>query len=314
MSRRLPPLTSLRAFEAAARNLSFTRAAEELHVTQAAISHQVKALEDFLDVKLFTRRSRDLLLTEEGQLYWPPIRDLFEKLAEATERVRAKARKAAGPLSVSVVPTFAVQWLVPRLSAFNAEFPDIDVRLKASDDEVDFLADNVDVAIYFGNGKWPDMLVDLLLEEALFPVCSPALLKGRKPLKTPQDLANHVLLHDGSQEAWRSWLEYAGVSNVKWQNGPVFSHTAMVLQAAAHGQGVAIGHSVLAQTDLRSGRLVMPFEQKLALDEGYFLVCPPSAAERPKVAAFRQWLLATIHQEQAEAEAALKPGPVATLS
>ncbi len=307
MSRKLPPLNSLRAFEAAARNLSFTRASQELHVTQAAISHQVKALEEFLDVQLFTRRSRDLLLTEEGQWYWPQVRDLFERLADATEKVQAKARKASGPLSVSVVPTFAVQWLVPRLSAFNAEFPDIDVRLKASDDEVNFLADNVDVAIYFGSGRWSGLQVDLLLEEALFPVCSPALLKGRKPLKTPADLAQHVLLHDGSHEAWRSWLEFAGVSNVKWQNGPVFSHTAMVLQAAAHGQGVAIGHSVLAQTDLRSGRLVRPFEQRLPLDEGYFLVTPGQTADRPKVAAFRQWLLATIHQEQAEAEALLVP-------
>ena len=247
-------------------------------------------------------------------MYWPPIRDLFEKLADATEKVRAKARKASGSLSVSVVPTFAVQWLVPRLSAFNSEFPDIDVRLKAWDDEVDFLADNVDIAIYFGTGKWPELAVDLLMEEALFPVCSPALLKGHKPLREPADLAQHVLLHDGSQEAWRSWLEYAGVRNVKWRNGPVFSHTSMVLQAAAHGQGVAIGHSVLAQSDLRSGRLVRPFEQRLALDEGYFLVCPPGAAERPKVAAFRQWLLATIHQEQAEAEAALVPVPVQPLS
>ncbi|QGX38878.1 transcriptional regulator GcvA [Permianibacter aggregans] len=296
MSRRLPPLNSLRAFEAAARNLSFTRAAEEIHVTQAAISHQIKALEDFLNVKLFTRKNRELLLTDEGQMYWPVIRDVFEKLADATERVRAKV--AAGPLSVSVVPTFAVQWLVPRLSRFSELHPEIDVRLKASDAEVNFHDDNVDVAIYFGDGSWSDLHVERLLEEFLFPVCSPQLAKGSKPLKTPADLSQHSLLHDESFDGWRRWLNYVGAKSVRWNRGPVFSHTAMVLQAAAHGQGVALAHSVLAQNDLASGRLVRPFDQMLPLEEGYFLVCPRAAADRPKIVAFRQWLQRTIEEDR----------------
>ncbi len=297
MSRRLPPLNSLRAFEAAARNLSFTRAAEEMHVTQAAISHQVKALEDFLGVTLFTRGNRELLLTEEGQMYWPPVREMFERLADATERVRA--RKASGPLTVSVLPSFAIVWLVPRLQKFAERHPEIDVRIKASDAEADFLADNVDAAIYFGNGDWPDLNVTPLLEESLLPVCSPALLRGRKPLRTPQDLAHHTLLHDSSTDAWRQWLKHVGVKGVKSDVGPVFSHTAMVLQAAAHGQGVAIGHSVLAQAELLSGRLVCPFDQRLPLHEGYFLVTAKSSFERPKVKAFREWILSTIAQEKA---------------
>ncbi len=304
MSRRLPPLNSLRAFEAAARNLSFTRAADELHVTQAAISHQVKALEDFINVKLFTRRNRELLLTEEGQRYYPQIRDIFERLREATERV--KGRGASGPLSVSVVPTFAISWLVPRLSLFREKYPDIDVRLKAVDGDVDFLSENIDVAVYFGHGDYPGLRVDRLLEEYLTPMCSPALLKGKQPLLTPADLAHHTLLHDGSVDAWRKWLKAAGVKGVKAERGPVFSHTSMVLQAAAHAQGVAIGHNVLAQSDLRSGRLVCPFELKLPLDEGYYLVCPQASADRPKILAFREWLLSTIAQERTETESAGK--------
>lgn len=299
MLRRLPPLNSLRSFESAARNLSFTRAAEELHVTQAAISHQVKALEDFLGVKLFTRRSRDLLLTEEGMRYFPNIRDIFERLREATERV--KALGAAGPLSVSVMPTFAVQWLVPRLQDFAEKYPDIDVRLKASDVAIDFFAENIDVSILFGHGDWPDTRADRLLEEYLTPMCSPSLLKGRKPLKTPQDLAHHTLLHDTNVDAWRAWLKLAGVKGVRAEKGPVFSHTVMVLQAAMHGQGVAVGHNTLAQNDLISGRLVCPFDIKLAMAEGYYLVCPQASADRPKIQAFREWLLSTIAKEKSNA-------------
>lgn len=229
-------------------------------------------------------------------MYWPVIRDTFEKLADATERVRAKT--AAGPLSVSVVPTFAVQWLVPRLSRFSELHPEIDVRLKAWDDEVNFHDDNVDVAVYFGDGSWPELHVERLLEEHLFPVCSPQLANGSKPLRSPADLAQHTLLHDDNHDGWRRWLNFVGTKSVRWNRGPVFSHTAMVLQAAAHGQGVALGHSVLSQNDLASGRLVKPFEQMLPLEEGYFLVCPAASADRPKIVAFRQWLLRTIEEER----------------
>lgn len=291
MSRKLPPLNSLRAFEVAARHLSFTKAAEELCVTQAAISHQIKGLEEFLGVQLFIRRNRKLLLTDEGQLYWPKIRDVFEKLVNATEQVRAKG--ATGALTVSVIPTFATLWLVPRLSEFNQLYPDIDVRIKASDTEVDFVREDVDVAIYYGKGEYDGLVADRLFEEHLTPVCTAQLLDD-KPLNHPDDLKNHTLLHDASPEEWRLWLKHADVQGIDVEHGTVFSHSGMVLQAARHGQGVAMGHSVLSEMDLESGRLVAPFD--IVVDSGfsYDLVCPENSHDRPKIVAFRDWLLSKI--------------------
>lgn len=291
MSRRIPPLNSLRAFDAAARYLSFTKAAEELHVTQAAISHQIKGLEEFLGTQLFVRRNRALLLTEEGQNYWPAIREVFEKIADATERLMA--RGAQGALTVSVVPTFAVQWLVPRLADFSRLYPDIDVRIKAWDSAVDFMRSDVDVAIYFGKGDYPDLNSVRLFNEFLVPVCAPTL---QETLKTPADLKKHTLLHDASTEDWQRWLKLAGVEGVK-MTGPIFSHSSMVQQAAIHGQGVALGHNVLSQADIQAGRLVRPFAISLPSEYGYDVVCPMPWADRPKIVAFREWLLAVVRKE-----------------
>jgi len=296
MAKRLPPLNALRAFDAAAKHLSFTKAANELFVTQAAVSHQVKALEDFLGTPLFIRRNRSLLLTEEGQGYWPAIRDIFEKLADATDRVMAQG--ASGALTVSVIPTFAIQWLVPRLSEFSKLYPEVDVRLKAVDFEVDFMRDDVDVAIHYGNDQHDGCRVDCLMEEYLIPVCSPALLTGDKPLSKPEDLKNHTLLHDESTVAWMKWLRQVKVKGVSVTHGPVFSHSSMVLQAAAHGQGVAIGHSVLCQSDIDAGRLIRPFPQAVPSGYSYDLVCPEAWADRPKIAAFRDWILETVQKER----------------
>ncbi len=294
MPRKLPPLNSLRAFEVAARHLSFTKAAEELFVTQAAISHQIKSLEDFLGIQLFIRRNRKLLLTDEGQLYWPKIRDVFEKLINATEQVKAKG--ATGSLTVSVIPTFATLWLVPRLAEFNELYPDIDVRIKASDTEVDFVREDVDVAVYYGKGDYDNLISDRLFEEYLMPVCSPQLL-DKKPVEKPEDLKNHTLLHDISTDEWRSWLKHAQVDGIDLAHGTVFSHSGMVLQAARHGQGIAMGHSVLSQMDLESGRLVAPFD--IILDSGYSydLVCPENSHDRPKIVAFREWLLSKVNDD-----------------
>lgn len=294
MPRKLPPLNSLRAFEVAARHLSFTKAAEELFVTQAAISHQIKALEDFLGVQLFIRRNRKLLLTDEGQLYWPKIRDVFEKLVNATEQVKAKG--ATGSLTVSVIPTFATLWLVPRLSEFNELYPDIDVRIKASDTEVDFVREDVDVAIYYGKGDYDNLISDRLFEEHLTPVCSPQLLED-KPLNDPAGLKNHTLLHDISTDEWRIWLKHADVEGIDLDRGTVFSHSGMVLQAARHAQGIAMGHSVLSEMDLESGRLVAPFD--IVVDSGfsYDLVCPENSHDRPKIVAFREWLLSKVDDD-----------------
>ncbi len=297
MANRLPPLNSLRAFEAAARHLSFTRAADELCVTQAAISHQVKHLEEMLGVQLFIRKNRKLLLTDQGQEYWPKIRDIFEKLVQATEQL--KAQGAEGALTVSVVPTFAIVWLVPRLSHFSKLYPEIDVRLKASDVAVDFMQDDIDVAIYYEKGNYPENLhSDTLFYEFLTPMCSPMLLEGEHSLSAPEDLQHHMLLHDGSYHEWNQWLKLAGVGDIAMQHGPVFSHSSMVIQAAIHGQGVALGHSVLSRPDLKAGRLVRPFDIILPSEYKYDLIFPEEYMNRPKVKVFRDWILDTVDSEQ----------------
>jgi LysR family glycine cleavage system transcriptional activator len=296
MARRIPPLKSLRAFEAAGRHLSFTRAADELFVTQAAVSHQIKSLEEFLGLPLFIRRNRKLLLTDEGQNYWPKIRDMFEGLTIATDQL--KSQTAGGPLTVSVVPTFATSWLIPRLSNFNKEYPDIEVRLKASDEIVDFLQEDVDLAIYYETGNYPGLHSVTLLNEILTPLCSPAMLEGDKPLNVPEDLKNHNLLHDYSTRDWRKWLKLAGVANVELSHGAVFSHTSMVQQAAIFGQGIAMGHLVLSQAEVAAGRLVQPFELMMESDLSYDLVCPVEYASRPKIKAFIDWILEMVKEDQ----------------
>ncbi|AEY01139.1 DNA-binding transcriptional activator GcvA [Oceanimonas sp. GK1] len=296
MSRRLPPLNALKAFEAAARNLSFTRAAEELFVTQAAISHQIKGLEEFLGIKLFRRRNRSLLLTEEGQSYFLEIKDIFTAISDATERLLA--RSAKGALTVSLQPSFAIQWLVPRLVRFSEAHPDIDVRIKAVDLDEGSLTDDVDVAIYYGRGNWPGLRADKLHAEYLIPVCSPMLLMGTRPLKTPEDLTRHTLLHDTSRRDWKAWFKQLDIQAANVNQGPIFSHSSMVIQAAIHGQGVALGHSVLTQPEIDAGRLVCPFEQVLMSKNAYYLVCHESQAGLGKIAAFRDWMLALVNKEE----------------
>lgn len=298
MSRRLPPLNALKAFEAAARQLSFTKAAEELFVTQAAISHQIKALEEHLGIKLFMRKNRSLLLTEEGQGYFYDIKDIFGQLLEATEKLLAKGAK--GSLSVSLPPTFAIQWLVPRLNQFSELHPEIDVRIKAVDQEQHSLTDDVDVAIYYGRGNWPNVSADKLHTEYMIPVCAPILMNDQKPLNDPQDLQHHTLLHDMTRENWKSWMKTAGVKGLNVNHGPIFSHSSMVLQAAIHGQGVALGHSVLAKPEIDAGRLVCPFNEVLVSKNAYYLVCRESQAELGKISAFRDWMLELVAEEEDE--------------
>lgn len=291
MNRRLPPLNALRAFEAAARHLSFTRAADELNVTQAAISHQVKALEARLGFVLFRRVNRGLLLTEEGQGLFPVIRNALDALAEGVERVRQ--REARGMLTVSVLPSFAVKWLVPRLSHFQERHPDIDLRISASERLVDFARDGIDVAVRFGRGFWPGLRIDHLFEEAITPVCNPAVAAR---LREPADLAGVPLLEEDmiltpELPNWRDWLAAAGVTGVDPSRGPRFSHTHIMLQAAIDGRGVALSQIVLAADDLAAARLVAPFPLRLSTPFGHYLVSPIATAERPRVKAFRDWVL-----------------------
>lgn len=296
MANRLPPLNALRAFEASARQLSFTRAAEELFVTQAAISHQIKALEDNLGIKLFMRKNRSLLLTEEGQSYYLDIKDVFNALHDATERLLARGAK--GAITVSLQPSFAIQWLVPRLNTFNLLHPDIDVRIKAVDQPENSLTEDVDLAIYYGRGRWSGIHAEQLHTEYLIPVCSPLLLSGSKPLGVIDDLANHTLLHDASRRDWKRWFKHVDFNGGNVNHGPIFSHSAMVLQAAIHGQGVALAHSVLAKPDIDSGRLVCPFKEVLISKNSYYIVCREKQLELGKIAAFREWVLQTVADEQ----------------
>jgi LysR family glycine cleavage system transcriptional activator len=292
MARRLPSLNGLRAFEAAARHLSFTRAAEELNVTQAAVSHQVKTLEEQIGLPLFRRLNRALILTDEGQTLFPVVRGALDALAEAVDRLQM--RNVAGALTVSVLPSFAVKWLVPRMSEFQERHPEIDLRITAVDRLVDFVRDAVDVAVRFGAGTWPGLRADFVVEEYLMPVCAPAMAAR---LREPADLARVTLLHEEMAPLprfpdWATWLEAAGVPDVNHDKGPRFSHTHILLQAAIDGQGVALAQMLFAADDIAEGRLVVPFDLRLATGYAYYVVCLAAAADRPKIRAFREWVIA----------------------
>ena len=289
MARRLPSLNALRVFEAAARHLSFTRAAEELNVTQAAVSHQIKGLETHLGLKLFRRLNRALLLTDQGQAYFPPVRDALDVLAEATGRL--EARDAGGTLTVSTLTSFAANWLVPRLRRFRTLCPDVDVHISTTDDVVDFGRDSVDMAVRYGGGVWRGLDAVRLMTEEVFPVCSPSLLEDGLPLLSPADLGHYTLLHDEMREDWRMWLMAAGADHLDATRGPGFQHSNLVVQAAVAGEGVALVRSVLVADDLAAGRLVKPFDISLPAEFAYYVVCPEANAKRPKIEAFRNWLL-----------------------
>ena len=290
MPRRLPPLNALKAFEAAARHESFTRAAEELCVTQGAVSHQVKALEAELGLKLFNRERQRLVITQAGRGYLEVVRDAFDRIAAGTERLLQ--RQSAGALTVSTSPNFAAKWLVHRLGRFAEAHPGIDLRVSASLHHVDFAREDVDLAIRHGDGQASGLHVTRLCAEELAPVCSPKLLGGRVGLRKPSDLARHTLLHVNDRTDWVKWLDAAGAANVDLSRGPVLSAASMALDAAVDGQGVALARSALAAWDLIAGRLVRPFDLALPVPYAYWIVCPKATAKLPKVVAFRDWLLA----------------------
>jgi LysR family transcriptional regulator, glycine cleavage system transcriptional activator len=290
MSRSLPPLNALRAFEAAARHLSFTTAASELNVTQAAISHQIKALEERLGLKLFRRVGRNLLLSDAAQAYLPEIAAAFDRIAGATRRLHQY--DAAGVLSATVLPSFAAKWLLPRLGRFRAAHPEIDLRISSSVETVDLMREDFDIALRAGSGDYPGMRADAILSESFFPVCSPALLAGPLPLRAADDLRHHTLLHDEPRDLWQLWFKMVGIADIDATRGPGFSDSGMLIWAAIEGQGVAIAKGTLAADDLRAGRLVRPFGQSMPADFSYWLVCPEASADRPKIVAFREWLLA----------------------
>ena len=288
-SRRLPPLNALRAFEAAGRHLSFTSAARELNVTQAAVSHQVKRLEERLGARLFERHGRGLWLTERGERYLPFLRQAFDLIADGTNLVASQ--DSHGPLSVTMLPTFAVRWFIPRLRDFHDAHPDIEVRMVTTERVVDFFREDIDCGIRYGTGSWPGLEADRLFDDRFVAVCSPDLLSGRQPLGRPEDLRHHTLLHDSSEEDWHYWLSALHVEGVDASGGLTFDNSDLVLEAAAAGLGVALGSRIIVQDDLDEGRLVMPFGDLTDENLRHWLVYPRGSARQPKVRAFRTWLL-----------------------
>ncbi len=295
--RRLPPLGALRAFEAAARHLNFTQAAAELFVTQAAISHQVRQLEQWLGLRLFERRGHSLTMTEKGRGYLAEITVALDRIASATARVKDGFD---GPLRVTVLPSFATCWLLPRLEAFQAQHPDIELKMTVSARRWDGVDDRFDVGIRSGLGRWPHLSAELIARESLSPVCAPSVAAGPPALRGPADLRRAKLLHDTPSDGWRIWCEHARVTDLDLRKGLAFDDASLALQAAIQGQGVALGRLTLAERDLREGRLVQPFEVTVPNDYSYWLVYPPAKAERSDVAAFRAWLLAQAPRDAAQ--------------
>jgi LysR family glycine cleavage system transcriptional activator len=288
MSRRLPPLNSLPSFEAAARLLSLSRAADELGVTHGAVSRAVSNLEAHLGVHLMIRATRSIRLTPVGASLAGEIRDVLEHLAAATA---AATGKASGTVNVSTIDSFAARWLMPRLSRFRRVHGDIDVRVAISERLADFASDGIDIAIRCGGGRYPGLTSELLMQEDHFPVCSPKLLKGRHPLRTPASLVHHTLLHDVFTVDWAMWLRRAGIA-IDPHRGPTFLSSDHAIQAAVRGEGVVLGRSALVADELAAGRLVRPFELSLPAGFAYYVVCPARAVHRPNVKAFRDWLMA----------------------
>ena len=289
MRPRLPPLNSLKAFEAAARHESFTRAAEELCVTQGAVSQQVKALEAGLGIKLFNRERQRLIITESGRDYLTVVRDALDRIAVGTERLLQ--RQNSGVLTVSTSPDFAAKWLVHRLGHFAEAHAEIDLRVSATLHHVDFAREEVDLAVRHGDGNWPGLDPAQLSAEQLFAVCSPKLLSGRRKLGKPVDLLKFPLLHLDNRDDWKKWLRAVGVDDAEVTHGPVLNRASMVIDAAINGQGVALARTTLAAWDLINGRLVRPFPDSLSLSKTYWIICPKATSNLPKIVTFRNWLL-----------------------
>ena len=296
MNQKLPPLSTLKAFQVAAATLSFTETATRLFVTQAAISHQIKSLEAFLGKKLFERGNRSLKLTEAGRQYLPFVEKMFDILAQGTENLMQS--DALPILTVSVMPSFATRWLVPRLGLFIKAYPDIEFRLAPSRTLTNFYRDNVDIAIRHGGGKYPGLASIHMLDEQIYPVCSPKLLKGSNRLKSPADLVKHVLLHDEGHGNWRTWLIEADARQVDASKGPVYTDSSMAVQSAIEGDGVALARSQLVKDDIARGLLVRPFNISQPSKFAYYIVYPMDKPVTAQMDAFIHWL-----QEQVVADA-----------
>lgn len=301
----LPPLNSLRVLESVARNLSFSKAADELFVTKAAVSHQIKALEEYLGFQLFERKNRAIKLTEAAELGLPKLREGFDNLSEAVKLMQQHTEHAS--VNVCMAPSFAAKWLVPRLHKFSGSHPDIDMKIIGDDtlisSRVDssnleewFRGDDIDVVIRFGSGNYPGFVVNKLFDVSAVPLCSPRLLEeGEHPLKVPDDLRYHTLLHDDTgyagRPSWGSWLEMAGVEGIDSKRGLHFNHVSLVLGGAIDEQGIGLSMEPLAQYDIDAGRLCIPFDLKMPLESSYYIIRRKKDIKDESVEAFVSWIL-----------------------
>lgn len=284
--RRLPNLAALRAFEAAARHGNFSRAAEEIHVTHGAISHQVRALEEELGVPLFTRHGKRIAITPEGERFAATLRRALTDISVAAAVLQADARQKR--LTITALPSFAARWLSPRLGRFIEQHPDMEVMLQSSNQLTDFARESVDVGIRFGHGVYPGLTVEKIMDDYYYPVASPRFNRGRFP-RTPDELAQHTLLRC-HMEPWTPWFEAAGLDLPEPSGGLVFQDSSMLVRAAVEGHGIALARHALAASDIESGDLVRLFEIAVRCSQSYYLVCPAEALQKPQVQAFRNWI------------------------
>lgn len=301
----LPPLNSLRVLESVARNLSFSKAADELFVTKAAVSHQIKTLEEYLGFQLFERKNRSIMLTEAAELGLPKLQEGFNNLTEAVQRMQQHTQHDS--VNVCMAPSFAAKWLVPRLHSFSGVHPEIDMQIigdntlvgnrnESSNLDEWFRGGDIDVVIRFGSGNYPGFLVDKLFDVSAVPLCSPELVEGGEhPLKTPDDLRYHTLLHDetgySGRPRWSEWLKLAGVEGVDDKRGLHFNQVSLALAGAIDQQGVVLSIEQLAQFDIEAGRLCIPFKLEMPMTSSYYVVRQEKAAKNESVEAFIAWLM-----------------------
>lgn len=293
MSKTIPSLNALRAFVAAGRHGNLKDAADELFVTPSALSHQIRNLEESLDVQLFNRTKAGLSLTQAGELIYSDMAAAFEQIGQAVARLNRKSQEEL--LNVSMLSTFAMRWFIPRLSSFQKQHPEIEVRISTSVSQVDFVREDMDCAIRSGRGNWPGLHAEYLFAETFTPVCSPDLAKS---LKSPEDLGNHTLLHARLRpDDWHVWLGAVGAGDIWLRQEQMFETRNFAIQAAVDGVGIAIVDPSLVAEEIRAGRLVVPFPQTLADESAYYLVYPEKYAGVPRVQAFQAWLLEQVGKQ-----------------
>lgn len=288
--RRLPNLAALRAFEAAARHGNFSRAADEIHVTHGAISHQVRALEEELGVALFARHGKRIAITPEGERFAATLRKALTDIATAAEALQAQSKQTR--LTVAALPSFSARWLSPRLGRFIERYPDMEVMLQSTTHLTDFVRESVDFGIRFGFGRYPGLAVEKLMDDYFYPVASPRFNGGKLP-RTPQQLVRHALLRCEG-EPWTPWFAAAGLDAPEPTGGLVFQDSSLAVRAAVEGNGIALARHALAMSDIEAGALVRLFDIAIKSPQSYYLVCPPEFLKKPQAQAFRTWLLEEI--------------------